>query len=402
MKTRKSNKYLSFLLIPLLTCACSSEQLDSVSDASLTGDEPVVEAIDVSYNDLTRAQNLTLSSFSLSVFNKKTSALLADKIYFVKGTSGYTSNQSWRMANANMKAISVSPSMDDCDVVLDADNQYFDYVIPDVPEGTMFKIGANLDFTKKSTGNKLSLKFVNALSLFNVRVRNELKVERDEGGDTKEYSVKIFVKGVTIHNLYSKGRFTFTGDINGTWTPIDNQYSNYSQDLDEAVELSTSSFTDILNGPYVLLPQAPQDNAWAPAAQDDDTEEYAAANGIAKANADHKVYIELRCSMIADFGEGPVYLWGGENTYTPIYFPYIKKYCPKSWNTINKQGVYNMKLIKGEALDANGRPIKPQAQSNGESFENAVFISVAPTDDNDEDYVDDWNDPEDNTVEFSL
>ena len=127
-------------------------------------------------------------------------------------------------------------------------------------------------------------------------------------------------------------------------------------------------------------------------------------NGIAKANEDHKVYIELRCSMTADLGNGLVYLWGSEDTYAPVYFPYVKKYCPKAWNTINKQGVYNLKFIKGEALDADGRPIKPQEQSHGESFENAVFINVAPTNDNDEDNVDDWEDweTEGNTIDVEF
>jgi hypothetical protein len=59
-----------------------------------------------------------------------------------------------------------------------------------------------------------------------------------------------------------------------------------------------------------------------------------------------------------------------------------------------------MKLIKGEALDADGRPIKPQVQNSGESFENAEFINVSPTDTNDNDWVDDWEDPDPVTVVF--
>ena len=393
------------LLVLLLLCACSSEQLEGTVDDGSVDDVAIVEAIDVSNVQGTRALNLTLNSFSLSVLNTKTNALLVDKLQFTTGASGFTSANTWRMGKNEMKAIAVSPTMDDCSaVVLDNDNQYFDYTIPnEVPEGTMYKIGANLSFTQKSTGGKLSLKFVNALSLLTMRVRNEMKVEREEGNETKEYSVKIFVKKVIIHNLYSKGRFNFTGDLSGTWTPIDEEYANYSQELATAVELSTTQFTDVLNSALVLMPQAPQDRAWAPAAVDTDpSEAYAEANGIAKANADHKVYISLYCSMTADFGDGDVYLWGGQDDYVPVYFPYIKKYCPKSWNTINKQGVYNMKFIKEEALDADGRPIKPQAQTGAnESFENAEFISVSPTDTNDNDWVDDWEDPTNVDVVFN-
>jgi hypothetical protein len=41
-------------------------------------------------------------------------------------------------------------------------------------------------------------------------------------------------------------------------------------------------------------------------------------------------------------------------------------------------------------LDADGKPIEPQTEEEGDSFENAVFIEVAPTDTSDDDNVDDW------------
>ena len=379
--------------------SCSTDVVGDASSDNLEGPLAEVEAIDISNDLITRAAGMDLESFSLSVYNSKNGRLLADKIQYQITDAGVTSNGAWRMAAAEMKAIGVSPTMDIVEnVTLTASDSYFDYMVPTTDQ-VMLKIGSDMSFTKQSTNNKLAMKFVNALAMFSIKARNELKVEDSEG---TEYDVTIYVKSVTLHNLAAKGRFTYTGNYKGNWETIDDVYYNYTQELPEKVELGKTNFIDVMDSIFVFLPQSPENNAWNPEAQDDDSEEYAAANGIAKANADHKVYIELRCSMTADFGDGPVYLWGSENTYTPIYFPYIKKYCPKAWNTINKQGVYNLKILKGEALDADGRPIKPQAQENGESFENAVFISVAPTDDNDEDYVDDWNDPEDNTVEFSL
>lgn len=379
MKTRNFVKYFAWLLTPLLIFACSGEQLGDAGDSSPTDEEAKVEAIDVSYDD-TRALNLTLNSFSLSVYNLKTKAFLADKVLFTKALSGsgFTGAKAWKMANTEMKAVAVSPSMDDLSaIVVDANNHYFEYEVPDVPEGTMYKIGANLSFTKTSTKNKLSLKFVNALSLLTVRVRNELKLEDKDGN---EFDVKVYVKGITIHNLYSKGRFTFTSAINGTWTPIDNKYSNYSQDLATAVELSTTTYTDVANGAFVLLPQAPDKFAWT------------GTGSISNADANHQAYIELRCSMTAERNGNTVYIWGGANSYPSVYLPYVKKYCPKAWNTINKQGVYNLRFIKSEVLDADGKPIEPQTEEEGDSFENAVFIEVAPTDTSDDDNVDDWED----------
>ncbi|SNU05328.1 hypothetical protein SAMN06298211_11311 [Prevotellaceae bacterium MN60] len=379
MKTRNYVKYFAWLLTPLLIFACSGEQLGEAGDSSPTDEDAIVEAVDVSYDD-TRALNLDLSSFSLSVYNQKTKVFLADKILFTKAISGsgFTGAKTWRMANAEMKAIAVSPSMDDLSaIVVDADNHYFEYEVPDVPEGTMYKIGANLSFTKASAGNKLSLKFVNALALLTVRVRNELKLEDKDGN---EFDVKVYVKGITIHNLYSKGRFTFTSATNGKWTAIDGYYSNYSQDLATAVELSATTYTDVANGAFVLLPQAPDQRAWT------------GTGSISDADANHQVYIELRCSMTAERNGNTVYIWGGANSYPSVYLPYVKKYCPKSWNTINKQGVYNLRFIKSEVLDTDGKPIEPQTEEEGDSFENAVFIEVAPTDTSDDDNVDDWED----------
>ena len=290
------------------------------------------------------------------------------------------------MVATEMKAIGVSPTMDILEnVTLNADNAYYDYTVP-TTEQTMLKIGANLSFTKKSVNNYLFLKFVNALSLFTIKARNELKVEDNEGN---EFDVTIYVKGITLHNLKAKGRFTYTGDKTGTWAPYDDTYYNYTQDFPERVQLNTKTFVDVMDSVFVLLPQSPESNAWAPAGTDDAPE----SDAISVADANHKVYIELRCSMTTERDGQTVYLWGSENSYQPVYFPYIKKYCPKAWNAINRQGTYNLKFIKGEALTAEGKPIKPQTQDEGDSFENAVFITVSPTDENDNDYVDDWEDP---------
>lgn len=346
-----------------------------------------VEAVDVSYSP-TRALAMDLKTFSISVYNSKTDKLLADKVYYQITDAGLVNSSDWRMATAEMKAIGVSPTMDIVEnLTLTATDNYFDYTVPTTKQ-TMLKIGSNMSFTKKSSGNKLQMKFVNALSMVTFKARNELKIEDDKG---VEYDTKIYVKSITIHNLVSKARFTYTGDYKGEWTPIEGGYANYTQDLPTAVELNSKTFTNVMDSIFVFIPQAPQNNAWTPAG----TDNAPITDGISYANADHKVYIELRCAITTEKNGNTVYLWGNEYSYQPIYFPYIKKNCPKAWNSINRQAVYNIKIVKEEALDSDGRPIKPQEQSNeyGE-FQNAVFITVSPTDDLDNDNVDDWEDPE--------
>lgn len=381
-----------WLVSALMLCACSSELADMTLPPE--DNEPaVVNAIDVS-GETTRASGMTLEEFSVSVYNVKTGKFIANNAHYTQNASGgFTSTPAWRMVATEMKAIGVSPTMDILEnVTLNVDDAYFDYTVP-TTEQTMLKIGANLSFTKKSVNNYLYLKFVNALSLFTIKARNELKVE-DETGE--QFDVTIYVKGITLHNLQAKGRFTYTGDKTGTWTASDDTYYNYSQDFPERVQLNTKTYVDVMNEVFVLLPQSPESNAWAPAGTDNAPEE----DAISVADANHKVYIELRCSMTTERDGQTVYLWGGENSYQPVYFPYVKKYCPKAWNAINRQGTYNLHFVKGEALTAEGKPIKPQTQDEGDTFENAVFITVSPTDADDNDWVDDWDEPEGIDVEL--
>ena len=375
---------LTLLAVWLYSC---STDLASSSTGGDEDDVAQVEAVDVSYSP-TRAMAMDLKTFSISVYNSKTDKLLADKVFYQITDAGLVNSEDWRMATAEMKAIGVSPTMDITEnLTLTATDHYFDYTVPTTKQ-TMLKIGSNMSFTKKSSGNKLQMKFVNALSMFTIRARNELKIEDDNGA---EYDTKIYVKSVTIHNLVSKARFTYTGDYQGEWTPIDGGYANYTQELPTAVELNSKSFVNVMDSIFVFIPQAPQNNAWTPAG----TDNAPITDGISYANADHKCYIELRCAITTEKNNQTVYLWGNEYTYQPIYFPYLKKNCPKAWNSINRQAVYNIKIVKEEALDSEGRPIKPQEQSNEYGdFQNAVFITVSPTDDQDNDIVDDWEDPE--------
>lgn len=368
-----------------LWSSCNTEQTSS-SAYGEDDDYAQIEVEDIS-QPLTRAMGMDLTSFSLSVFYPKTNKMLASKIKHTITPSGIQMSGSWRMApSGEMVAVAVSPSLDYTqNLVLTADEQSFEYTVPPT-EQTMIKIGGDLSFTKASVNNKLSLKFVNALTLFTLRARNEMKVEFE--GDDNQYDVDIYVKGFTMHNVASKGRFKYTSDYNGTWTLIDDEYANYSQELATPVKLGTTSFVNIIDSVLILMPQTPK--VWTPAAT---ASAVASVDGIAKADEDHKCYIELRCAITVNRNNKTIYVWGSSDTYKSVYFPYVTKYCPKAWNLINRQGTYNLRFTKAEALDAEGRPIKPdeEGEENG-TFENAVFIEVAPTDELDNDNVDDWPD----------
>lgn len=378
------------LWLPIMVCllyACNTEHADTMADVPEDENSPAeISATDISLGDVTRAANMSLNSFGLSVLNVKTEKIISEKLQYTKTLTSFAPvSGSFRMVTAEMKAIAIAPSMTIVEnVTLTKDAAGFDYEVPTTDQ-TMVKISGNMSFTKKSTNNKLSLNFVNAISQFTVKARNELKLEVDN----KEYEVDLYVKGITLHNFISKGHFEYTGDYNGKWTPIDGYWANYSQEFPSAVKLSQTSFVNVVDSVFVLLPQSPEKNAWEPGGLVNPPAE----DAISVANANHKVYIELRCAMTIQRDNQTVYVFGGPNTFKPVYFPYIKKYCPKAWNAVNRQGVYNLKIVKAEALDSDGSPIKPEelADENGQ-FENAVFIEVAPTDDYNNDNVDDWPD----------
>ena len=377
------------LLLPAicLLYACSSEHANTLANDAPEDESPAeVTAVDVSQTELTRAANMTLNSFGMSVLNVKSGAIIYDKLQYQKTATGFSPvSGQFRMITTEMKAIAVSPSMSILENVnLTKDDQSFDYEVPTTNQ-TMIKVGGNMSFTRSSTKNKLALSFVNAISQFTVKARNELKVEVDG----KEYEVDLYVKGITLHNFASKGHFRYTGNNNGSWTPIDGYWANYTQEFPSAVKLSTTSFINVVDSVFVLLPQSPENNAWAPGGLVNPPAE----DAISVANANHKAYIELRCAMTIERDGQTVYVWGGPDNFKSVYFPYIKKYCPKAWNAINRQGVYNLRVIKSETLDSEGSPIKPEelADENGQ-FENAVFLEVAPTDDYGNDNVDDWPD----------
>ncbi len=372
------------LMSTCVLCACHVDSANMASPPE-DGEYAVVDAVDASL-ETTRALSMNLDAFGISVYNVKRTRSLVENVQYISNGSGFTGTPVWTMVVTEMKAIGVSPSLNILDnVTLDTDNAYFDYTVPTTKQ-TMLKIGANLSFTKKSVNNYLYLKFVNALSLVTFRARNELKM--DISGT--EYDVTVYVKGITIHNLQAKGRFTYTSNTAGTWALSGDTYYNYSQDFENKVQLNTTTYVNVIDSVFTFLPQSPESNAWAPTGTDAAPE----TDAISYADADHKCYIELRCSMTIQRDNQTVYIYGDEDTFKPVYIPYVKKNCPKAWNAINRQSTYNIRLQKAEVLDSDGKPIKPEENENGGSFENAVFIEVAPTDDSDNDNVDDWEDME--------
>ena len=375
---------LLLALFALLGWSCSHDEIAAGND---TWPESEVTAVDISYGS-SRATNMDLETFSLSVYYFGGEELIADKFLYKQSGSSFVTDESFRQMNDEMKAIAVSPNMNILTSVrLDATNHYIDYVAPasDMP---MLKIGANMSFTRKSTKNKLSLEFINAMALVNIRGRNRLEV-KDKQGNVQE--VDVIVQSVTLHNFGSSGRFTYTNNTDGDWEVLG--YDDYTHVAAAPITMNKSKYQPIIDSTFVLIPQAPEDWAWTPAATDDGP----ATDALSHSSNAGKSYIELKCQITTQRAGETVYLWGAANSYKSIYVPY--EAATRDFASINRQGIYNLDLTTANALDADGHPIKPEeADTTGDSFDNAVFIGFSTSTAGGDDITDDWEAETETTV----
>jgi hypothetical protein len=377
----------------ILMSACSETDSPDLSIGDGCEEYATVEGVDMS-NNLTRALGMNLESFTLTVFNAKGKAITQNNLVYKDG-NGWNTTTAWKMtATGNMNAVAVSPNESLLsNINFTKESQTFEYYVPTTQQ-TMLKVASDLEFSRKSSGGSLMLKFFNALSTLSLRSKNGLKLKQSDSEE--KLPVRVYVKGVVVHNLKAHGLFTFNNkkSSNGTWTLLDDTYYNYAQELDNPVRVDSIQYTSLLDSAIVVLPQTP--DGWAPAGTDDGPE----TDAISYADAAHKTYIELKCSMTAFIDNQEQYVWGDETTFPSVYLPFVKKQVTVKFANINTNGMYSILLQEGAVLDDSGHPIKPQTTNSGDSFQNAEFVNFATTDTDGDDLVDDWADPEVEGVTF--
>lgn len=306
--------------------------------------------------------NGKLTSFSLYCFdewNEYTGEMLADNILYSLSptTNVWSGNSPFYMSDwAAMYGYGVSPNIDDMtDAVFTQPNQSFVYSDP-AEKNVLIKVASKFYFTMEGTNNRLMLTFNDALYT--------LRFQAFSGFD----GVKVEVKGVTIHNIPNKARFTFSKDVEswGDWTTTtDNQYVSKGMELASAVPVTAVDFADIQNEPFVLFPIQPDE--W------DYYGLYGEAETFAQAKARNCCYIEVKMRIIQedpDTGK-KYYLWGyadddpnhQDEVFESAFYPYQQWNCTAEWN-MTYNGYYYL-FLDDNGVNKNGLKITPHPEEGG-------------------------------------
>ena len=391
---------LWLLLVVLLQASCSAEQGSFAADDEEDGIPG--QSVRVIVNDLsehaTRALHESLSQFSETVLNARGGyATNANFLYKNPNAEGWITSNAWTIPKSgNLTAYAVSPTFDILDEYLfNKSDRYFDYTTPVKENQTVVKIGSKLNFTSNTIAEEdgLIINFSNATAFLVVRATNKLQLKLKNSEE--KIPVQVYVKTVIMHNLKTKGRFTFNAskETDGSWTLDDGIYSNFTQDLQEAVLVTNGQTdpTDILDSALVVLPQSPENWAWAAKGKEDAGPE----DAVSVANTNHKCYVELKCQITATIDGNTYYVWGSadgveRSKYETIYLPYNGRLASPKYIAVGATGVYKINIAETTALDENGKPIKPKESALGDQSRDAEFVNFSTADDDGNDNVDDW------------
>lgn len=391
--------YLLWLVVVAgLLTSCSA---DTTSEASIDNNLEGIpgESIryivnDISNGEPTRAAYEQLSQFSETVLTARGNSITADNLIYKQSDSWLTTNNWMMPASGKVSAYGISPTVDILAAHLfDKNNRYFDYVVPTTNQ-TVIKYGSKLNFSASDIASGLIINFKNATAALTIRATNKLQLKLKNSDE--KIPVQVYVKGVTIHNMKQKGRFTFstTKDTEGSWALDNDVYANYTQDLANEVLVTNGQTTpdDIVDSFMVVLPQSPEGWAWAAKGNVNPDP----GDAISVADANHKCYIELKCRITATIESTTYHVWGSSdgvnNTYESIYFPYTGRNATPKYATVGAQGVYIVRITDTTALDEEGKPITPHESTMADQFRDAEFINVSTGDEDGNDIVDDWED----------
>ena len=402
MKRMDLNKHVLSFFGPstmlMLLAGCSIENMSSEAD-DMDG-PPQIVALDEGSVNATRALNSQLQSFSLYVVDEyyDEDGAIAEDDLLSKVDESWVSEDPFYLSIESQNAYGVAPStrlegVEEVDI--NYDTQTFDYTVPQTNQSAL-KIASRLNFTRKSVGNKLMLTFRDALFSLNIQAVNEIK------------DVKIFIKEIKLHNVLSKGTFTFNKkkDSRGDWEPIDESYVSYEQTKADAVELSRTVYRNAVDSAFTLLPQ--DLDPWYP---DDIYDEDEGGESFTVAKANKRLYIEVKCQITQEKDGQTLYLWGyapgneeGKPEYESVYFPYDEEACLSDW----LMGVNSVYFLEFNTLTGgyaeNGEHITPHPTGGrgSSAFENAEPVKYK-IGTGDEGNVDSWTTPdssEDITIEM--
>ena len=270
---------------------------------------------------------LQFNNYAIYSFIGSVKRLYVGNVVMTKQTDGsWTSSRTISFPGKNsLDFFALKPGFDRDDVkelTMTYDEKSFVHTLPNANyKQTDFMISSLLDKTKEETGGTLLFKFKHLFSYLRFV------------GKTSLENVNIKVHSLTIHNIKSTGKFTFSNTVerDGSWELRDD-VDDYTYLMPADRDLtSKNALIHTTDSMLFVMSQSPTVFAIS-----DNT-------SFADADANKEAYLEIECRIwkMADDGVTPQYIGCTADSWAKVYYPLA---ATTKWQTNASpfSGTYNI------------------------------------------------------------
>lgn len=309
----------------LMGCTASENDVGDTAD-----NESIRFLVADDYEGFTRGKYetaLQFNNYAIYSFIGSVKRLYVGNVVMTKQTDGsWTSSRTISFPGKNsLDFFALKPGFDRDDVkelTMTYDEKSFVHTLPNANyKQTDFMISSLLDKTKEETGGTLLFKFKHLFSYLRFV------------GKTSLENVNIKVHSLTIHNIKSTGKFTFSNTVerDGSWELRDD-VDDYTYLMPADRDLtSKNALIHTTDSMLFVMSQSPTVFAIS-----DNT-------SFADADANKEAYLEIECRIwkMADDGVTPQYIGCAADTWAKVYYPLA---ATTKWQTNASpfSGTYNI------------------------------------------------------------
>lgn len=270
---------------------------------------------------------LQFNNYAIYSFIGSVKRLYVGNVVMTKQTDGsWTSSRTISFPGKNsLDFFALKPGFDRDDVkelTMTYDEKSFVHTLPNANyKQTDFMISSLLDKTKEETGGTLLFKFKHLFSYLRFV------------GKTSLENVNIKVHSLTIHNIKSTGKFTFSNTVerDGSWE-LQDDVDDYTYLMPADRDLtSKNALIHTTDSMLFVMSQSPTVFAIS-----DNT-------SFADADANKEAYLEIECRIwkMADDGVTPQYIGCTADSWAKVYYPLA---ATTKWQTNASpfSGTYNI------------------------------------------------------------
>ena len=324
--------YYKMMTLPLILLAMLSGCAATETDVGIIDDDESIRFLVDDDAPQTRGAYQAAKQFTeyaIYSFNCKTGRVYVANIVQTKQDDG-----TWKSSRAisypgknavDFYALKPGFIRDDVqELTMLPDEKSFVHTLPNTnAKQTDFMISSLFNKTKEGSGTTLLFKFKHLFSY--LRFQGKVSVE----------GLNVRVRSITIHNIKSTGKFTFstTKEKDGSWELKDDK-DNYTYLLPEERELTAkNALLHTTDSMLFIMSQTPTIFAIS-----DNT-------SFADADANKETYLEVECRLwkLEDDGVTPRYIGCSADTWAKVYYPMSPA---TKWQTNSSPfaGTYNVIL----------------------------------------------------------